>query len=89
MMIMKNKRPGPTPFKILLDLFGAAIALIGMIDYMKIDVPFIPDAIRFQGHGLTLIITGISIMLLSGVLFVLQVNAARKTKHQAGTVDRG
>lgn len=86
---MKNKPVRPSIFKILLDLSGTAIALIGLIDYMKIDVPFIPDAIRFQGHGLTLIIIGIALIILSGVLFVRQINAAKKADHQGSTVDRG
>ena len=85
---MKNKSVRPSHFKILLDLVGTAIALIGFIDYMKLDVPFIPDAIRFQGQGLTLIIIGVSLMILSGVLFVRQIKAARKTDDQPSTVDR-
>ena len=86
---MKNKKVRPSPIKILIDLAGTAIALIGFIDYMKIDVPFIPDMIRFQGQGLTLMMIGIAMIILSGVLFVRQINAASKTDDQTSTVDRG
>lgn len=89
---MKNKPVRPSPLKILLDLTGTVIALIGIIDYMKLDVPFIPEAIRFPGQGLTLIVIGIALMLVSGVLFVWQVKAARKSDNQSkmhsSTVDR-
>lgn len=84
----KFKSTRPSLLKILLDLAGTAIALIGIVDYMKLDVPFIPEAIRFEGQGLTLIIIGISLMLASGVLFARQVRAARKNDDQPGTVDR-
>ncbi len=84
----KFKSTRPSPLKILLDLAGTAIALIGIVDYMKLDVAFIPEAVRFEGQGLTLIIIGISLMIASGVLFARQVRAARKNDDQPVTVDR-
>ncbi|HED16052.1 MAG TPA: hypothetical protein ENI64_04440 [Gammaproteobacteria bacterium] len=90
---MKKKSIRPSPLKILLDLTGTAIALIGIIDYMKLDVPFIPEAIRYPGQGLTLIVIGIALMIVSGALFVRQDKAARNNESQSdtqsSTVDRG
>lgn len=48
---------------LLVDAVGAVLAAIGVLDLLQTGPQLVPDALRFPGVGIALIVTGCVVML--------------------------
>lgn len=65
-----------------LDALGAVLVAIGVLDVIKAGPQLVPDALRFPGVGLVLIVVG-SIVMLAVPVWLLREHRRRRGPTRA------
>jgi hypothetical protein len=68
---------------LVLDAAGATLAAIGVLDLLETGPRLVPDAARFPGVGIALIVAGILIMM-AVPLWLLRQYRARHRRARGG-----
>jgi hypothetical protein len=63
---------------LVIDAAGAALAAVGVLDVLETGPALVPDAVRFPGVGIVLIVAGIAIMMAVPLWLLRQYRARRE-----------
>lgn len=67
---------------LLLDAAGAVLVAVGVLDLLETGPQLVPEALRFAGVGIALVITG-SVMMLPVPLWLLRRHRERRGGSRA------